>query len=76
LAAAALNGEVTTMSKLTSHAHECPRCHTTWECGEANYQDECPYPLQTPCLKCWADPERSSAPAKPAAKWKGSKARR
>jgi RNA polymerase-binding transcription factor DksA len=30
------------MGKLSSHIHECPRCGMKWECGEANYQDECP----------------------------------
>jgi hypothetical protein len=37
-----------------AHIHECPRCGATWECGEANYQDECPYPTSKLCLKCWA----------------------
>ncbi len=35
------------MGKLSSHTHECPRCGMRWECGEANYQDECPYPTKT-----------------------------
>ncbi len=43
-----------TMGKLSSHTHECPRCGAKWECGEANYQDECPYPIKTLCTKCWA----------------------
>jgi hypothetical protein len=42
------------MGKLSAHTHECPRCGAKWECGEANYQDECPYPLKTLCTKCWA----------------------
>src|SRR5215470_11754907 len=42
------------MGKLSTHTHECPRCGTKWECGEANYQDECPYPIKTLCTKCWA----------------------
>ncbi len=37
-----------------THMHECPRCGTKWECGDANYQDECPYPTKTLCVKCWA----------------------
>jgi hypothetical protein len=37
-----------------THTHECPRCGTKWECGDANYQDECPYPTKTLCVKCWA----------------------
>src|SRR5207253_1387762 len=42
-----------TGSRIT-HTHQCPRCGTTWECGEANYQDECPYPNSTLCIRCWA----------------------
>jgi hypothetical protein len=42
------------MDKLSTHTHECPRCGAKWECGEANYQDECPYPIKTLCTKCWA----------------------
>jgi len=42
------------MGKLSTHTHECPRCAEKWECGEANYQDECPYPIKTLCTKCWA----------------------
>jgi hypothetical protein len=42
------------MGKLSSHTHECPRCGMRWECGGANYQDECPYPIKTLCTKCWA----------------------
>ena len=42
------------MGKLSSHTHECPRCGMRRECGEANYQDECPYPIKTHCTKCWA----------------------
>jgi len=26
-----------------------------WECGEANCQDECPYPIKTLCTKCWGE---------------------
>ncbi len=37
-----------------THMHECPNCGVTWECGEANYQDECPYPTRVLCLKCWS----------------------
>jgi hypothetical protein len=37
-----------------THMHECPSCGATWECGEANYQDECPYPTRVLCLKCWS----------------------
>src|SRR6266446_5250893 len=51
-----------TMSKLSTHTHECPRCGMHWECGEANYQDECPYPLKTLCTKCWAQgPARAAS---------------
>ncbi len=44
------------------HTHQCPRCGTTWECDDANYQDECPYPTEILCTKCWSqqtpeDPE-------------------
>jgi hypothetical protein len=42
------------VGKLSTHTHECPRCGMKWECGEANYQDECPYPLKTLCTKCSA----------------------
>src|SRR6266849_3172413 len=42
------------MSELSTHTHECPRCGAQWQCGEANYQDECPYPIKTICTKCWA----------------------
>ncbi len=42
-----------------AHEHECPNCGERWECGEANYQDECPYPTRVLCLKCWS----RSAPA-------------
>ena len=42
------------MSKLSTHTHECPRCGVKWECGEANYQDECPYPISILCTRCWA----------------------
>jgi hypothetical protein len=42
------------MGKLSTHTHECPCCGAKWECGEANYQDECPYPIKTLCTKCWA----------------------
>ena len=50
------------MSKLSTHTHECPRCGMRWECGEANYQDECPYPLKTLCTKCWAQgPARAAS---------------
>src|SRR6266849_4873763 len=44
----------TTVGKLSTHTHECRRCGMKWECGEANYQDECPYPIKTLCTKCWA----------------------
>jgi hypothetical protein len=37
-----------------AHMHECPNCGERWECGEANYQDECPYPTRVLCLKCWS----------------------
>ena len=42
------------MGELSSHTHECPRCGMRWECGEANYQDECPYRIKTHCTKCRA----------------------
>jgi hypothetical protein len=42
------------MAELSTHTHECPRCGTKWECGEANYQDVCPYPIKTLCTRCWA----------------------
>jgi hypothetical protein len=54
------------MNKLASHTHECPRCHRKWECGEANYQDECPYPLETLCIRCFSDPTWEVAPVKQA----------
>src|ERR1700694_1344923 len=31
-----------------------PALRSEVECGEANYQDECPYPIKTLCTKCWA----------------------
>ncbi len=37
-----------------AHKHECPKCGKRWECGEANYQDECPYPTRTLCTQCWS----------------------
>jgi hypothetical protein len=43
------------MSKLSTHIHECPCCGVKWECGEANYQDECPYPINTRCTNCWSN---------------------
>lgn len=53
-----------------AHQHECPKCGKQWECGEANYQDECPYPTRTLCTKCWSlaagAPPRPSAPPEPA----------
>jgi hypothetical protein len=42
-----------------AHVHECPTCGKRWECGDANYQDECPYPTRTLCIQCWA---RAGAP--------------
>ena len=42
------------MGKFSTHTHECPRCRAKWECGNVNYQDECPYPIKTLCTKCWA----------------------
>src|SRR2546427_12120219 len=53
-----------TGSRIT-HTHQCPRCGTTWECGEANYQDECPYPNSTLCIRCWAQaaPKEASVAA-------------
>jgi len=50
------------MGKLSTHTHECPRCGAKWECGEANYQDECPYPIKTVCTKCWAQAVPRNAP--------------
>ena len=55
------NADAQIMGQLSSHTHECPRCGMRWECGEANYQDECSYPIKTLCTKCWAQ-----APARPA----------
>ena len=51
------------MSPMT-HTHECPRCGMRWECGEANYQDECPYPPTTLWTKCWSQevPRGASLP--------------
>lgn len=51
-----------------SHTHECPSCRARWECGEANYQDECPYPTEILCIRCWArlgarDAEQAKAKA-------------
>ena len=51
-----------------THIHECPRCGTQWECGEANYQDECPYPTKILCLKCWAQAARADASRQKAAR--------
>jgi hypothetical protein len=42
------------MGKLSSYTHECPRFGMRWECGEAKYQDECPYPIKRHYTKCWA----------------------
>ena len=50
------------MSELSTHTHECPRCGAKWECGEANYQDECPYPIKTLCMKCWSKQTPQKAP--------------
>jgi hypothetical protein len=36
------------------HMRQCPQCGAQWECGDANYQDECPFPTGILCLKCWA----------------------
>src|SRR5712691_4272049 len=47
-------GAMASTGSRTTHTHQCPRCGTTWECGEANYQDECPYPTSTLCIRCWA----------------------
>jgi hypothetical protein len=30
------------------HTHQCPHCGTKWECDDGNYQDEYPYPTETP----------------------------
>ncbi len=50
------------MGKLSTHTHECPRCGAKWKCGEANFQDECPYPIKTLCTKCWAQgPARAAS---------------
>lgn len=51
-----------------THMHECPNCGAQWECGDANYQDECPYPTRVLCTVCWAraatsDPQRRSTAA-------------
>jgi len=37
-----------------AHMHECPNCGAQWECGDANYQDECPYATRVLCTVCWA----------------------
>jgi len=55
------NADAQIMCQLSSHTHECPRCGMRWECGEANYQDECSYAIKTLCTKCWAQ-----GPARPA----------
>ena len=36
------------------HTHDCPKCGATWECGDANYQDECAFSNEALCTKCWA----------------------
>jgi len=36
------------------HTHECPQCGSKWECGDANYQDECPFSTEALCMKCLA----------------------
>jgi hypothetical protein len=55
------------MGKLSTHTHECPCCGTKWECGEANYQDECPYPIKTLCTKCWSkEKPKKDSPGEPA----------
>lgn len=52
------------MGELSTHTHQCPCCGAKWECGEANYQDECPYPINTVCTKCWSQKTPiSEAPA-------------
>ncbi len=48
--------------KLSTHAHECPRCEAKGECSEANYQDECRYPTRTFCTKCWPKEVPRDAP--------------
>src|SRR3989442_9621487 len=50
-----------TGSRIT-HTHQCPRCGTSWECGEANYQDECAYPTRTFCTNGWAQEVPRDAP--------------
>jgi len=47
-----------------THTHECPSCGARWECGEANYQDECPYPTRLLCLRCWANAAVEQPPKK------------
>ena len=37
-----------------AHVHTCPNCGAQWECGDANYQDECAKPTRTLCLRCWS----------------------
>jgi hypothetical protein len=49
------------VGKLSSYAHECPRCAMRWECGETDYHDECPYPTKTQYTKCWAQGPASAA---------------
>jgi hypothetical protein len=51
------------LDELSTHTHECPRCVAKWECGEANYQDECPYPTRTLCTKCWAQEVSKTCPS-------------
>jgi hypothetical protein len=52
--------------KAMAHTHICPNCGTQWECGEANYQDECGKPTRTLCLRCWSLSAVNAPPRKPA----------
>jgi hypothetical protein len=55
------------VSKLSTESHKCPSCEAKRECGEGNYQDECPYPVRMLCSNRWSkqapkrDPQRAKA---------------
>jgi len=48
-----------------AHTHRCPHCGARWECNDANYQDECPYPTEVVCTGCRAKQVRQQERASP-----------